>query len=290
MDNDICSNFDILRDYIPDELGGTPKSELKNISNYKNYCPNDNCDTELEKITIGFLWLLEQCFSTFINKNHNENNTNAYFIYIILWLSYQLNQRTYYKSTPINDFYNEHVKNSDKYKSILTDSYRIGNLKEFMDEQYYLLDINIEDLSKFYGAFKVLCEMYTGFEANMSNCTQCSDKANQFVEKCKDLIKNSDITSNSSYNELLSTLSTDYDNFKIYCNNKGVNCENFPTLPTYSRRSVIKKIIISIAFIFVAVAIFFGIAYKYSLFGFRKRALKQYLREKIKNIKKRMNY
>ncbi|CXH20729.1 BIR protein [Plasmodium berghei] len=42
--------------------------------------------------------------------------------------------------------------------------------------------------------------------------------------------------------------------------------------------------------IFGAIAFFLGISYKYSLFGFRKRAQKQYLREKIKNIKKRMNH
>ncbi|SCL82371.1 BIR protein, partial [Plasmodium berghei] len=57
-----------------------------------------------------------------------------------------------------------------------------------------------------------------------------------------------------------------------------------------SSSSSIGNKLFTILSIFGAIAFFLGISYKYSLFGFRKRAQKQYLREKIKNIKKRMNH
>ncbi|SCL82224.1 Plasmodium variant antigen protein Cir/Yir/Bir, putative, partial [Plasmodium berghei] len=158
------------------------------------------------------------------------------------------------------------------------------------------------------------------------------------------------ITSNNSYAQLLSTLSNDYDNFKNYCNSKGANCTNFPSLATIEEIQTLEKNseqlsahsseqtvnsslqdseqiftqsskhiytqgseqiseqrstqapevtspsssigskLFTVLSIFGAMAFFLGISYKYSLFGFRKRSQKQHLREKIKNIKKRMNH
>ncbi|SCL83748.1 Plasmodium variant antigen protein Cir/Yir/Bir, putative, partial [Plasmodium berghei] len=48
--------------------------------------------------------------------------------------------------------------------------------------------------------------------------------------------------------------------------------------------------LLTVLSIFGVTTFFLGISYKYLLFGRRKRAQKQYLREKIKNIKKRMNH
>ncbi|SCL81644.1 Plasmodium variant antigen protein Cir/Yir/Bir, putative, partial [Plasmodium berghei] len=117
------------------------------------------------------------------------------------------------------------------------------------------------------------------------------------------------------------TLSTDYDNIKNEC--KDAQCSNFPILPAIkttqnatngpkqasetisitnsiktssqtsevtSSSSSIGNKLFTVLSIFGAIAFFLGISYKYSLFGRRKRAQKQYLREKIKNIKKRMNH
>ncbi|CXH16262.1 Plasmodium variant antigen protein Cir/Yir/Bir, putative, partial [Plasmodium berghei] len=74
--------------------------------------------------------------------------------------------------------------------------------------------------------------MYTNFDEQKSCCTNCLQNAIKFVAKCDELKKDSSITSNSSYNELLSTLSNDYNNFKNYYTSKGGNCKDFPLLPT----------------------------------------------------------
>ncbi|SCL94317.1 Plasmodium variant antigen protein Cir/Yir/Bir, putative, partial [Plasmodium chabaudi adami] len=53
-----------------------------------------------------------------------------------------------------------------------------------------------------------------------------------------------------------------------------------------SSSSVASKLIP--ALLVFAIPIFLGIAYKYSLFGFDKRLHRQYLREKLKKINKKM--
>ncbi|WBY55837.1 PIR protein [Plasmodium yoelii yoelii] len=58
---------------------------------------------------------------------------------------------------------------------------------------------------------------------------------------------------------------------------------------TSSSLSIVKKLILALS-IFSAITIFLGIFYKCSLFVLRKRAQKQHLREKLKNIKKRINH
>ncbi|CDU19198.1 PIR protein [Plasmodium yoelii] len=291
MDDSICSKFYILRKYLPDELDEEAEFDLEQISDFQNYCPNKDCKSELEKITIGFLWLLGQCYSAIQNKKHNKNNTNTFILYMISWFSYKLKQNSDHQSTQINDFYTKHVINNHKYKKFIKEAYTIANLKEFMNEQNDLLNINIEDLSKFYGAFKLLCSMYDNVETNNYGTT-LSNNVNDFIKKYKEL--NNDYNNEGSpHRQILSTLSTDYNNLKNKC--KG--CTSLPDITDVSAlasvdtsSSSIGNKLFTVLSIFGAIAFFLGISYKYSLFGFRKRFQKQYIREKIKNIKKKMNH
>ncbi|SCL86666.1 BIR protein [Plasmodium berghei] len=314
MNDDLCQKFDLLRMHLPDELIKTAKRNFDNDSDFKKYCPDGSCNTDLEKITAGFLWLLGVCYSGFKNKNYKENNINAFFLHMISWFSYKLNQITGHNSTTINDFYNEHVKNSDKYNSFTSDAYKFTDLKEFIDKRNDFLNINIEDLSNFYDVSKLICSMYGKVAKNKHE--NLSNDANNFVNKYTAL--NNDCNINGTVrSKIFSTLSTDYDNIKNEC--KDVQCRNFPILPKIkttknatkgpeqasetisvqtsaqtsevtSSSSSIGNQLFTVLSIFGAIAFFLGISYKYSLFGCRKRAQKQYLREKIKNIKKRMNY
>ncbi|WBY60502.1 PIR protein [Plasmodium yoelii yoelii] len=286
--------------YLPDDLNKTTPLDFYGNQNFKNYCPSASCNTELEKNTIGFLWLLGECYSAFKNKSHNINSVNAFFIYIISWFSYKLNQNKGKKFTTINDFFTEHVKTSGKYERFINDAYRIGELKGFMDERNDLLDINIEDLHKFYDASKLLCNMYMNAEKNNNDSTLLND-AKDFVKKYTDLNESNNIEGTARI-KILSALSTDYNNLKKKCTNKGDKYKDFPSIPetianiyalksgdTSSSSSIGNKLF-TVLSIFVAIAFFLGISYKYSLFGFRKRFQKQKLGEKIKNIKKKMNH
>ncbi|ETB56470.1 hypothetical protein YYC_05543 [Plasmodium yoelii 17X] len=152
------------------------------------------------------------------------------------------------------------------------------------------MDIDIKDISNFYDAFKSLCNMYSEIGAYDDQCNKCLENAGELFENYEKLKNALDINKGSSYYQLLSSLSNDYKNLeKIY----SAKCSH-TSLVACPRSSIIKNtviaIAISIAFIFASVSIFLGIAYKYSLFGIRKRFQKQKLREKLKNIKKRMNH
>ncbi|ETB59956.1 hypothetical protein YYC_03306 [Plasmodium yoelii 17X] len=296
MDDDLCGKFVFLRTYFPDDLSVTETLEFKEHKNFKKYCPIDSgkneCDNDLGKITAGFLWLLEECYSIPINKTYNKDSTNPFFIHMISWLSYKLKEKSEHSFNKIKDYYTKHIIDSGKYNSFTSAAYTIGNLREFMNERNDLLNINIEDMSKFYDAFKLLCIMYGKVAQNKADDTLLND-ANDFVKKYTDLNNNCKIE-DTARSKIFYALSTDYNNLKI-------KCENFPSLPEIATRisaltsedtssSSIGSKFFTVLSIFGAIAFFLGISYKYSLFGFRKRFQKQKLREKVKNIKKRMNH
>ncbi|SCL84303.1 BIR protein [Plasmodium berghei] len=283
MNDTLCLKFDFLRYYLPAELGGTANFEFKQITNFNKYCPSENCNTDLEKITIGFLWLLEQYFT--ISKDtddYNENNTNAFFLYIISWLSYQLKQNSEHNTTTINDFYTKHVKNSGKYSKFINDSSICANLKEIIDKQKDLFNIDIEDLSKFYDAFKLLCNIYGNVAKNEKSGT-LSNNANNFVEKYTDLNDYYNVE-NTPHSQILSVLLTDYNKLKTDKSGKIDNSKQFPILPTEkatkpfsrsSRSSSIKISVIPMTFLFFALLIYLGITYKASKTQFKNQKNKE---------------
>ncbi|WBY54857.1 PIR protein [Plasmodium yoelii yoelii] len=294
MDDSVCSYFDILRKHLPDELSEKAETDLENISDFNNYCPNKNCNTELEKTTVGFLWLLGQYFTKYPIKGDNVYNTEPLFLYIILWLSYKLNQNSENNTTKINEFYTKHVNNNSKYSKFINDSSKFTDIKEFINKQNYLLNINIKDLSKFYDVSKLICTMYSNVTTNTDKRILLNN-ANEFVNKYQELNRDSNNIDGSSYKQILSALSDDYNKLK----NKNSSITPLPDITAdvsaqisrvISSSSSTGKKLFTVLSIFGAISFFLGISYKYSLFGFRKRAQKQYLREKIKKIKKKMNH
>ncbi|VTZ71870.1 PIR protein [Plasmodium yoelii] len=246
---------------------------------FNSYC-NNNCKTELDKVNGICLWLFEKSFgnnSSFVNNAQSNINIVEY---IIIWLSYMLSLKSHEEITNINDFYDKYIKNGEKYIKEINDVNDYKSYKDLIDKKQYLMNINKNVISKFYNALKSLCNMYNEFNDDDPDCKTYSEKAKEFIEKYKELNEDNNNTKDSPYNQILSTLSNDYNILKSKCNSdKSIN---FPSLPTFSRRSVIKSTLTSITFIFVAVSILLGISYKYSLFGFRKRSQKQHLRKKLK--------
>ncbi|VTZ80365.1 PIR protein [Plasmodium yoelii] len=315
MDKTLCEQFDTLRSSFPDDLDKSTNLNFKNLGNFMNYCFNGEsketeCKTYLDNINAGCLWLLDQLF---VKKKKKNINT---FQYIIIWLSYKLNQKKYDGIKDLNDFYNKYIENNTHYTSCnndsedcskqLQDNTGYPNYKEIINGRKRLLSTNIEKMSKIYDAFKPLCKMYTGLNANEKTNKNYLDCASKFVEKYNEL-NVSDIDNDSPYHQVLSTLLNDYNNFKSYCDTNGVDCNDIPSLVPTEREgndmqsseeicyvtppslSIVKKLILALL-IFSTISIFLGIFFKCSLFVLRKRAQKEYLREKLKNIKKRMNH
>ncbi|VTZ80406.1 PIR protein [Plasmodium yoelii] len=303
MNDTLCGQFDFVRKYFPDNSSDIATLDFDDNSDLMKYCTNkdsgvNKCDTDLDKITAGFLWLLAQYYSMSKDRTYSENNTNPFFLYMISWFSYKIKQKSNHENTPLYDYYNKNVKNNNKYSSFTNPAYTITDIEDVLDKKSEFLNINIEDLSNFYDAFKLLCNIHSNIAQNKTDVL-LPNSATNFVKKYAELTNKYNIK-NTACSKILSALSTDYNNLKNNCNSKGVRCKDFPSIPETpesisallsgdTSSSSIGKRLFTVLSIFGAIAFFLGISYKYSLFGFRKRFKKQHIREKIKNIKKKMN-
>ncbi|VTZ80310.1 PIR protein [Plasmodium yoelii] len=294
MDKNLCSNFTYVTTNLKYD-SNNKKYQFKEDTHFKKYCTGGKCDGDLDKINAGCLYLFNAFFgSSDLFNSVAKGNINI-VDYIILWLNYMLSLKENQAKNSLNHFYTTFI-NNEGYKNTINYIEGYNNYKGLIDKNHNLKNTDMDSniISELYDAFKLLCEMYSEFDGSTSNCTKYSGKADNFVEKYNKLNKNSNNTDDSSYKQILCTLSSDYDNLK----NK---CRSFRSLPeitkkcsaqmsgvTSSSSSIANKLFIVLS-IFGAIGIFLGISYKYSLFGFRKRFKKQQIREKIKNIKKKIN-
>ncbi|EAA19690.1 putative yir3 protein [Plasmodium yoelii yoelii] len=309
MDKDVCRTLIALRNSFSNNW--TKQGDYQFIINadtLNGYCSNKQCNSDLERINAGCLYLLDAFYKdSNLFKTLAKSNIDI-VEYIMIWLSKMLSRIKNEQNDSIEFFYKTYIKNDTKYTNAIggVDDY-YKSYKDLIDKKN-LLNMNIKDISKLYDVFNTLCNMYLEFDEQNPNCVKHLEKAKKFVDEYKKLKENYSITENSLYSKILSTLSTDYDNFKKKYDNVQ-SCKSLP-LPkienekyvqshihgsgeisedTSSSSSIASKLFIVLS-IFGAIAFFFGISYKYSLFGFRKRFKKQQIREKLKNIKKRMNH
>ncbi|ETB63198.1 hypothetical protein YYC_00271 [Plasmodium yoelii 17X] len=284
MDKTLCKQFDTLRKYLPDDSSNST-SDINKLGNAKYYCSNGEseekeCKTDFDKIKAGCLWLFEQLFVK--NNNSNINNVG----YIIIWLSYKLNQKTYDEVQDLNDFYNKCIKDNTHYMNCkqggvdCSNSLKVNigyqNYKEIIDVRKNLLSTNIKNMSKIYDAFKLLCNAYTELNADNTISKESLENASEFVKKYNEL-NVSDMNKDSHYHQVLSTLSNDYNNFKSSCANS-VDCNKIPSLTSseteengmqFSEKicddtpsfSIVKKLILALL-IFSTISIFLGIFFK----------------------------
>ncbi|ETB57012.1 hypothetical protein YYC_05094 [Plasmodium yoelii 17X] len=303
MDYYLCENFDIVIQNYPDKIN-SEECDIHNIDGIEEYCPhgnsgNNKCITELDKINAACLWLFEQNISHRIDDLSSEH-VKAFIIYIMIWLNYMLNLKKDEKNN-LNDLYTNHIENIENYtkcknydndcSNTLKEKTGYNNFKEIIAK-----NMDFEDISKFYEAFKLLCKIHTESNENNLECRKYLEYANKIVDKFKELNGNSSVTGNTSYSQVWSTLSTDYDNLKNKYN--GINCMNIPSFPSIKRTqqhvqssgvtssslSIVNKLIIALS-IFTAIIIFWRIFYKYSLFGLRKNS-KTIFKRKAKTVKK----
>ncbi|SCL86744.1 CIR protein, partial [Plasmodium chabaudi chabaudi] len=279
----------------------------------KSYCPipnnvnNKECTYYEQVVASAFIALLT-LFNNLDNDDDDVLENNKLAEYAILWLCYKIDQGTY-KYSNLSAFYKKYIMDIEKdfMEENGANAYKI--YKDIINKQICLKTIDIKEASKIYEAFEILCKMYNELDDDTTNCTKCLNDANKFVSKYEGLNKDSNTTKDGYYYQVLRTLSNGYDNFKKKCDD---DQSNFPSLSTIeqiqlpatcseelsvqstvispesasSSPSIASKLIP--ATLVFAIPIFLGIVYKYSLFGFDKRLHRQYLREKLKKIIKKM--
>ncbi|ETB63515.1 hypothetical protein YYC_00039 [Plasmodium yoelii 17X] len=266
MNYNLCSKFHIVRKLFPNEFENNEDYKIDVDNFFNEYYDNNNKRDYLDKVNAGCLYLFKNLFGSSHSFKECTQNNMKVVEYIIIWLSYMLSLKSNGKINNLKDFYNQYIKNAEKYTNHISgveSHYR--SYKDLIDKNNYLLNMDMINISKFYESFILLCELNTKLYENVSNCEEYLGKAHKFVkkydelnEKYYDFNDKYSIIKGSPYNQLLSKLSNDYNNLKNRC--KYYKSINYPSLPTYSRRSVIRNTLIPL--IFVVTAICLRIAYK----------------------------
>ncbi|VEV54558.1 PIR protein CIR protein [Plasmodium vinckei vinckei] len=303
MNVNMCQIFNPIWADFPDSLNKDGNYNFKNDNIVNSYCNNDNCPTDLDKINVACFVLFEIFFKDSNSIMENAKNNINIAGYILGWLSYMLSLKENDGISNLQDFYDKYIKGKDKYNKKIDNFAGYTSYQNLIDKYKELMTIKITNMPNFYVPLKSLCDMYTECIRSNSDCTNCLEKAKDFDSKYKEFNERSDIKGNNSYMNILYSLSIDYNNLKKYlsknCNDPS-DISSFPEIgppqgsfeifeATSSSSSIASKLI-PVLLIFSAIPVFLGIAYKYSLFGFDKRFHRQYLREKIKKITKKMNH
>ncbi|CAD2094936.1 CIR protein PIR protein [Plasmodium vinckei] len=304
-----------INGYFGDKKVGSVKMEITDglihkYCHYRNNSGSDKCRDYLEKASSGVIYVLKS-----LEKYGLEYDKLAE--YAILWLRYKLNQKAPYDKTNLNYFYTNHIEKNNYYNNKIkgNDSDSL-TYREIIDKKKDLMNIN--EMTKFSYPFNLLLILYNATNAKTLNCTNHSHYASEFATRFKWFNNDPNNIEGSSYNKILSTISNDYYNLKK-------KCDKFPSLqelipqkrpeeisekgsaqnivespagnsgqPTAlssevtSSSSSISTTLIPGLSVVSAIPVFLGIAYKYSLFGIDKLFQRQYLRKKLKKVKKKM--
>ncbi|CAD2089300.1 PIR protein CIR protein [Plasmodium vinckei brucechwatti] len=271
--------------------GGTVEFTYGEIHDYCDYRDNPGkykCQNYLENASSGVIYVLKKL------KDNYDLEYDKLAEYAILWLRYKLNQKKPYNNTKLNDFYTNHIEKNRYYNHKIKGDASL-TYKEIINTKKELM--YIKEMTKFSYPFKLLLLLYDKNNKKSGNCDHL-DKAKIFAKEFEKLSNDSNNKEGSSYNKLLYRLSDDYGNLKK-------KCDNFPSLPeltpqkipvqptalspeaTSSSSSISTTLIPALSIVSV-IPVFLGISYKYSLFGIDKLFQRQYLRTKLKNVKKKM--
>ncbi|CAD2102124.1 CIR protein PIR protein [Plasmodium vinckei petteri] len=297
--------------YEEKQNGATIQKTEKIIHDYCHYgkaSGNGNCSDYFQKASSGVIHLLKKL------KGVSGLECDKLGEYAILWLSYKLLIKPKNNGVNLNHFYTNYiVKNNDYNNKIKDNDNDSLTYKAIIDTKKDLM--NIKKITEFSYPFSILFYLYNVIKGNSLDCKKYPNYANNFAKQFEELSKDSNNIEGSSYNKMLSTLSNDYNNLKKIYDNK--NSCNFPPLPeikpkkkpsenpaeisgrgfeqisgqtseVISSSSSISTTLIPGLSVVSAIPVFLGIAYKYSLFGIDKLFQRQYLRKKLKKVKKKM--
>ncbi|SCL87450.1 Plasmodium variant antigen protein Cir/Yir/Bir, putative, partial [Plasmodium chabaudi chabaudi] len=235
----MCRSFYNVWNDFPDRLDNGNYT-FKDDGYSENLFTNKKCDNDIDKVDAVSFWLFKQNLWDSSLSSINAKSNIDIVHYIVIWLIYMLRLKNNDQIDNVMKFYNHFINPDQSYISAIEDTNAYNIYKKLIDNKLYLMIGGINDISKFYDAFKSLCNMYNGFDDDDSDCTQCLDDAKKFAKKYETLFNDTD-TEGSLYSQILSILSTDYYNFINQCYEIKEGCGRFPCLPPYSRCSLTKN-------------------------------------------------
>ncbi|SCL85063.1 CIR protein [Plasmodium chabaudi chabaudi] len=263
---------------------------------YGNKSGKGNCSDHFQMVSSGVINLLKDLK----NKHHLEDDKLAE--YAILWLCYILKLYLKDKLTNLSEFYTNYIEKNKCYNDKINGD-NGPTYKAIIDKKKKLMDNN--EISKFNDIFNILYFLYYEISDKHPDCNTNLKSANDFAKEFKKLNEDSNHIIDSPFSQILSTLSDDYNNLQKKCTKfpsiqelkpkkssaeksaKGDEQITLQTLEGTSSSSSTLNTVIPVLSTF-AIPVFLGVAYKYSLFGFDKLFQRQYLRNKLKKVKNKM--
>ncbi|EAA15295.1 putative bir1 protein [Plasmodium yoelii yoelii] len=230
--NDICDKLTTLRAIFPDELN-SGEYNFKGGS-LNSYCPNRNCNEDINKICAGCLWLFNQLYNDSTDFSNNANDNIYIVTYILGWLSYKLNQKTENGIDKLMDFYNKHMKNVDRYKKSIENPTEYKTYIDIINKNMELMDIDIKIMSKFYDAFNNMCKMYNELSKSRTNSEEYLKYVNNFAKNYNTLFNE---TSGNLFKRVLPAVSNDYNYIKSILNVEYIR-NQFPELQKEKKAQV----------------------------------------------------
>ncbi|SCL88417.1 CIR protein, partial [Plasmodium chabaudi adami] len=239
MSAHVCRIFQSLYDQLPDE-DDKPKKTNDTVLLYETFCPiNEDgyqkCNSDLDKISAGFGYLLPQLFGNVDHEGEHEDQKGNYVYYGLLWISYKLQQlnKNNDRSTILYDFFNSHIVKGDWYEEY----------KEEIENKTHLInkEVDIDLMSDVYYIFKQMCKTLSNYEDDHSSLEDFSMYYNS-VKICAEKLKKHSHHSNTDssggqYLAIYDMLQRVYDDFrKDYFKNDS-EC-NFPDLPDFKEVEV----------------------------------------------------
>ncbi|EAA19937.1 putative bir1 protein [Plasmodium yoelii yoelii] len=306
LNSRVCGEFESIWKLFPDDLNASGEYYIGG-GTIKNYCPKKNCDSDINKIDAGCLWLFNQFYGKPYNFSNYANDNIGIVVFIMIWLGYKLNKMLNKEFPNLKDFYSKNIQNVEEYKNSIDDVSEYKSYIDLINKNEYVINISNENMSKLYDLFKNLCKMYNEVSKTNKDRTKYSKYAKEFVKKYKDLNEDSNNVEGSSYKQILSTLSSEYTYFRnSYVNSNIRNIfpelitEKTPQVSITSKESQMHETsseipesrseadvsdsqttlfssltinkLIPIPFIFVATFILLGIAYKVN-----NKSIKKYI-------------
>ncbi|SCL92430.1 Plasmodium variant antigen protein Cir/Yir/Bir, putative, partial [Plasmodium chabaudi adami] len=210
-----CRKFDNVWNDFPESVGEDGNYKFTDDGYSENLFTKKICDNDIDKVNAVSFWLFVKSFGDDSSFTKNVDGNTNIFHYIMIWLIYTLKLKS---DDKVMEFYNKCINVGEDYISSIKDTNAYDIYKKLIDNKLFLMNRDIKDISIFYDALKSLCKMYNEFGDDDSSCTENLDYAKKFAKKYEILLNNNDTdTEDSLYSQILSILSTDYDNFVKKC-------------------------------------------------------------------------
>ncbi|SCL83533.1 Plasmodium variant antigen protein Cir/Yir/Bir, putative, partial [Plasmodium chabaudi chabaudi] len=184
MASGVCNAIKAIEKFIvvKEEDSGvyfTPNHALKAYCNAKEG-GTGVCFSYAEMVSSSVLFLLKSLETSYDYGDYLKNDKLAE--YAILWLSYKLNKYPQKGINTLNDFYTKHIEKNAQYNTKITTVSDNKTYRNIIDKKKDLMDMDINDIFKFYAPFKSLCDLYTELDKENQDCENYFRKANELVE------------------------------------------------------------------------------------------------------------